>query len=711
MTGCFPGFGFTASGMLGGKEKIGNFVAGYRIEEMSVLTILMLVSSLVIPDSLPSEELEEVVVTGQGARARIAETRLGAEHLELTRLAKMPRMFGENDLVKSLAMMPGVRSEGDGGGGFEVRGGTSAQNLIMLDGITLFNPSHVMGVFSTFNEDAISGATLFKGPIPPCYGNALSSVLEAGMSAGNMNRYHASFTVGILAAKASASGPIVRDKLSFAVSARRSYADMFVAMIPKFRGTVMNFYDVTAKLRYVPSENHRLDLSFIMSQDNMAIKDVMGMYWGNLGASLNWTARGSDRTTFTTTLTGTSYSPLMTNMMLETDQKLHEYIRLGAVNEKVNIAINESHALELGVRSEFMRVKSAEMEINGMKMKEVRSVWQNALWGNYDVDIMSNFTLSAGVRLSLSSVCGGERFHEFAAPGEKVPDFSSKYYWMIEPRLSLKYEINPCHSLRAGASRTSQDIHSIRSSATSFPFDRYALISANIKPEVSAQYGVGYSGMTPRGDFDWSVELYYKEMANVYDFRDGCNMFSRISLESIILGGRGRSYGAEFMIRKNTGSLTGWISYTISKTLTRIDGINDGKWYDATNDRRNDITVAATYKFNDRWSASASWVYSSGHPLTAPDVKYELSGITCYYYSGRNRYKTPPTHRLDLSATYSHQGKKLTYEWTFGVYNAYNRYNPYMVYFRNDPEQPGMTQCVTQAMFGIVPSVSYTLKF
>lgn len=224
------------------------------------------------------------------------------------------------------------------------------------------------------------------------------------------------------------------------------------------------------------------------------------------------------------------------------------------------------------------------------------------------------------------------------------------------------------------------------------------------------QYGIGYAGMTADGMFDWSAEGYYKSLRNVYDYQDGRTMFSQVNIESIILGGRGRSYGLEFMFRKNVGRLTGWISYTLSRTRTRIPGINDGRWYDASNDRRHDLSLAAVFRLSDRWSLSGSWIFSSGQPLTAPDVKYELDGTTCYYYSQRNGYRTPPVHRLDLSATWTRPGRHFDTQWSFGIYNAYCRYNPYIVYFEDDPSKPSGTRAVQQSLFGLVPSISYTIK-
>lgn len=663
------------------------------------------------PDSTGSRELNEVVVTGNSALQRISNMRLGAERLELSRLVQAPSFGGENDIIKSIALLPGVHSEGDGGGGFEVRGGNASQNLVLLDGISLYNPAHVMGIFSTFNDNAIGGATLYKGPIPATYGGASSSVLETILAPGDMEHFHGSGTIGILAAKIKAEGPIVKDKLSFAVTGRRSYVDAFLKMIPKYRSTVMNFYDVTAKLRYRPSSTHLIDASFFISHDNMAVGKLMGMYWGNLGASVNWTARASDRVSFCTTASFTHYDPKMEMNIMDLDQTMRTFIHNYSLNEKIRYNITDSHSLEFGYRSQMLKVKSGEWKLNSSNEKEIRSLWENSIWADYTCLFGEKFSVNLGARLNVSTILTGNKFHNFMSSGEETNQFDEKTYVDAEPRAGLKYSITPLHNIKAGFGMSSQNLHAIRSSATSFPFDRYALTSAVIKPERSMQYGIGYSGMTESGAFDWSAEGYYRNISNVYDFMDGRGAFSDIVLENIIAGGKGRSYGAEFMLRKNTGRLTGWIAYTISHTQTRIPGINDGKWYNSTNDRRHDFSITAIYKISDNWDISGSWIFSSGQPLTAPDVKYEIAGETCYYYSKRNSYMTPATHRLDLAATYTHVGKKFTYQWAFGVFNAYCRYNPYIVYFEDDPSKPSGTRAVQQSMYGIVPSVSYTLKF
>ena len=662
-------------------------------------------------DSVAEKRLEELTVTGNSARQRIENVRIGAERLELCQLSKLPSFGGENDIIKSISLLPGVRSEGDGGGGFEVRGGSAYQNLTLLDGIALYNPSHVMGIFSTFNDDALGSATLFKGPFPTMYGDATSSVLETTLMPGDMQSYHGSITVGILAAKLKAEGPVVKEKLSFAVTARRSYVDAFLKMVPKYRSTVMNFYDITAKLRYRPSESHIVDASFFLSHDNMAISDLMGLYWGNLGTALNWTARPSDRWSFVTTGSMTRFEPKMSMDIMDLDQTMWTYIHNYNISEKIHWQADENHSLDLGLRSELLQVKSAEWKLNHMTEREIRSLIDNAIWADYNGRFADRLAITAGIRLNTASALSAPHWHSYISSEGKPNRFDAKTYFGIEPRINIKYEISDLHNVKAGIGSTSQNLHAIRSTTTSFPFDRYALTSAVVKPERSLQYALGYAGMTESGAFDWSAETYYRDIENVYDFKDGKTSFSDIVLDDIILGGKGRSCGLELMFRKNSGRLTGWVAYTLSRTQTKIPGINDGQWYDASNDRRHDIAVTAIFRINDRWNISGNWIFLSGQRLTAPDVKYEIGGETCYYYSRRNAYKAPPTHRLDLSATFTHKGPRLTYEWAFGVYNAYCRYNPYVVFFRDDPDSPSGTQAVSQAMYGLVPSVSYSLSF
>lgn len=662
-----------------------------------------------------AQRLNEVVVTGQSALQRISNLQLGAEKLEIKLLEKAPVLFGEVDIIKSITLLPGVRQDSEGWGGYMVRGGTSSQNLVQLDGATIFNPTHVMGIFSTFNEDALGGATLYKGLMPAAYGGATASALDMTLASGDMERWHASGTIGLLAAKLSAGGPIVRDRLSLSVSARRSYVDAFLKIVPKYRSTVMHFYDVNAKLSYRPRANDYIDLSLSTSHDNLGISSIMWMDWGNLAASAKWTARRGDSWHFITTGAWTGFTSDMWMDIMNSRQRLDEFIRTGSVNHRAIFTLSDNHELEAGARSELFMVKSAEWTVNSIHERDIRSGWANDLWLSYQGDIAPRLSLNGGVRLSLFSVLRGHSFTAFesfyAPAADEGPDGIVRTYVRAEPRLSVKYAISERGAIKAGVTSSSQNLHAIRMSSSSFPFDRYAITSATVRPERAVQYSAGYTATDKAGQWEWSAEAYYKAMRNVYDTRSGVNILANINLEDLILGGRGRSCGLELMLRKNRGRLTGWVAYTLSKTQTRIAGINEDRWYDASNDRLNDLNIVAMFSLTDRWSLSASFLYASGQALSIPDAKYQLSGATVYYYEKRNAYRTPPTHRLDISARYSGRGKRLAYEWNVGIYNLYNRYNPYMIYFENDPSKPSGTRAVQYSMYGLVPSVSYTLKF
>lgn len=676
---------------------------------ISSLQVFISLRAQEVSDSIEVYQLEEIVITDQSARNRI-QALPGSESLELTKLALTPQLFGEPDIIKSITLLPGVHAEAEGAGGFEVRGGNAYQNLVLMDGMTLYNPSHMMGIFSTFNEDAMSQAVLHKGPIPASFGSASSSVLETQMKPGDLNKYHFFGTIGILNAKVAAEGPIVKDKLSFAVAARRSYVDLFLGLIPKYKGTVMNFFDINAKVRYDINENNIINFSFFTSRDNLAVKDVMELHWGNLSGSINWWSN-RESWNFYTTMSVTQFTNNMGSSLMDSNNTLKEHIKSFSLNERMTYDITENQKLELGFRSELLNVKSGEVSSGNTRQKEIRSGWLNSVWVAYEGSFIDRIRVNFGLRGSLFSSISSPYFHAFEAFNEVTPDFSSKTYFNLEPRLGLRILLNDCHNINGGVSFTTQDIHGIRATMTTFPFDRYALSSANIKPEKACQFTLGYAGMTVQGAWDWSAEVYYKSMNNVYDYKDGVGMFSRINLESLILGGKGRSYGLELMLRKNFGKLSGWVAYTLSKTETKISGINDGRWYRASNDRRNDISVVALYQFNDRWTTSASWTFSSGRPLTAPDEKYVIDGLTCYYYSERNSYMTPSSHRLDISATYTKVGKKTTSILSFGFFNAYAHYSPFVIYFEDDPSKPSGTRAVQQSLFGIVPSISYTIKF
>jgi hypothetical protein len=370
-----------------------------------------------------------------------------------------------------------------------------------------------------------------------------------------------------------------------------------------------------------------------------------------------------------------------------------------------------------GFETDYTQLKSAEWDIDYLHQREKRNAWMNSLWVNDEWKLSNRLDLSAGLRLHLFTVLGGSPYYQIDRQGNITETMNPgsgefvKTYTDVEPRVSLKWALSRRHSLKVGYSRTSQDIHAIRGSSASMPFDRYTMTSNIVSPERADQVAAGWTGITPTGDYDFSAEVYYKNIDNVYDYRDGKSFHSEIEIERLLLGGKGRAYGLELCAHKNEGRLTGWLSYTLAWSENKIEGINGGDWYTASNDRRHDIALVGMYQLSKRWELSAVWRYNTGQALTAPSAKYEVDGHTYYYYAERNGYRAPAYHRLDLSATYSREVGKTTQQWAFGLYNAYNRYNPYVITFENDDERPSGTKTVQTSLFGIIPSVSFTIKF
>jgi hypothetical protein len=664
-----------------------------------------------------SDTLQEITVTSRSAQKRVQETQIGVEKIDVATLAKVPALFGEKDIIKSIQLLPGVKSEGDGAGGYQVRGGTSSQNLILLDGATVYNAGHLMGLFSTFNDDALNNASLYKGLVPAQLGGGTSSVFDISTRAGDMQRYHLSGTIGLLSAKVLAEGPIVKDKASFLLTGRRSYMDLFLLATEDYKNNTMNFYDVNMRLNFRLSKKDMLAVSFFRGRDNMGLEDFMNMNWGNTSATANWLHTFGDHHYANTQFVFSHFSDDVGIKLMNIDYAMKGFIRHLTLHHHHVWEPTDRHRLNIGFESTYLQLQSAEWDINLLHQREKRNAWTSAVWINDEWRIAKNLELSAGLRLHLFTVLGGSPYYVIGAEGEILetlhPACGSfvKTYADVEPRVSAKLSLGERHSLKLGYSRTSQDIHAIRAASMSMPFDRYTMTSNIVKPEQADQVALGWVGITRGSGYDFSAEVYYKNIRNVYDYRDGKTFFSEIEVERLLLGGKGRAYGLELCAHKNLGRLTGWASYTLSWVENKIEGINGGQWYTAGNDRRHDIALVAMYQLSRKWELSGTWRYNTGQALTAPSAKYDVNGTTYYYYAERNGYRAPAYHRLDLSATYTKQRRQLTHILAFGVYNAYCRYNPYIISFENDDKKPSGTKTVQTSLFGIIPSISYTIKW
>ena len=687
-------------------------------KQLLLLALFIPITAVAQTEDVSREDtLREVTVTSRSAEKRISEVQIGVEKVEVATLAKVPALLGERDIVKSIQLLPGVKSEGEGSGGYQVRGGTSSQNLMLLDGATVYNAGHLMGLFSAFNDEALANASLYKGLVPAQLGGGTSSVFDIDTRSGDMQRYHFSGTMGLLSAKVMAEGPIRRDGSSFLFAGRRSYLDMFLKASKDYKDNTMNFYDMNVRLNFRLSPQDFLNLTFFRGRDNMGIDELLDMTWGNTTVTANWLHTFSDKLYANTMLAYTDFSNDVGIDMMNIHYTMAGYIRHLVLNHRQVWTPTKRHRVNYGFETDYTQLKSAEWDIDYLHQREKRNAWMNSLWVNDEWKLSNRLDLSAGLRLHLFTVLGGSPYYQIDRQGNITETMNPgsgefvKTYTDVEPRVSLKWALSRRHSLKVGYSRTSQDIHAIRGSSASMPFDRYTMTSNIVSPERADQVAVGWTGITPTGDYDFSAEVYYKNIDNVYDYRDGKSFHSEIEIERLLLGGKGRAYGLELCAHKNEGRLTGWLSYTLAWSENKIEGINGGDWYTASNDRRHDIALVGMYQLSKRWELSAVWRYNTGQALTAPSAKYEVDGHTYYYYAERNGYRAPAYHRLDLSATYSREVGKTTQQWAFGLYNAYNRYNPYVITFENDDERPSGTKTVQTSLFGIIPSVSFTIKF
>ena len=670
-------------------------------------------------DTIRTQHLEEVVVTSNGALQRVQSVQAGAEQLQLKELTSTPSLFGENDIMRSLQLLPGIKAESDASSSFQVRGGTAAQNLVLYDNAPVRNVGHLAGLFSTFNDDALGSATLYKGLLPAQFGGASSAVLDITGRTGDKQNLHGGLSIGLLSAKAMLEGPIVKDKASFLITARRSYLDAFLKLSKNYRNNALYFYDVNAKADWTITKRDQLFLTFFTGFDRTAIEDMIDIRWRNIAASMKWLHHiNSSGSNAQTTLFHSDYETDNGIDMFGINVWFNGHIRQESLRHDLHLELG-NHKLDIGLQTSLLNVKSAEWQIVNKHDKEQRRAWENAAWLNGIFKFSESLTASAGLRLSGFSPMGGSLYYDIDEKGE-IDWFYSygknqivKTHLNLEPRVSLNYKfsiLGSQFSIKSAYARSTQNIHALRNQNTTTPFDRYTISSNIVDPEIADQVSLGIFAMTPSQEYDFSLEGYYRKVKNVLDYRDGKSFSSEIEIERLILPGEGKGYGVEMSARKNTGRLTGWLSYTLSWSKTRIDGINGSRWYDANNDRRHDISIAAMYRLSKRWTLNAAWLFNTGQAFTAPSGKYQIEDNWIYYYAERNGYRAPDYHRLDVSAVWKKKYRRTTHEWAISIYNLYNHYNPYLINF-DDSENGARTRAKQYSLFGIVPSVTFNVNF
>jgi hypothetical protein len=663
----------------------------------------------------------EVVVSGERSDKNVTSTVMSSNKLEMREVKSIPVLLGEKDILKTIQLLPGVQSAGEGNTGYYARGGGLDQNLILLDEAPIYNPSHALGYLSVFNSDAIKDVTLITGGIPAEYGGRLSSVLDIRTNDGNMKDYGASGGVGLLAARLTLQGPIVKDEGSFMISGRRTYADIFLKLSSDttINRTSLYFYDLNAKANYTLGEKDRIYLSGYLGKDNLDYPDVIGLRWGNTTATARWNHVFGDQFFSNTTVTFSDYQ--YTNIVGASTSQYEITSGIKDVNGKIDLQyfMNATSMFKFGVNAIYHTFMPGSVtagptsSANSVSL-EHRYALENAAYLAHEFEPLPGFKINYGLRASMFSLMGPGHTLTYDEYGDIIDTagFGSgkviKTYASLEPRFSATYLIDEASSVKGSYTRTAQYLHLLSNSTTANPSDLWVPSSNNVKPQFADQVAVGYYRNFAENEFESSVELYYKNMLNLIDYKNGADLQINPTVESLLVPGRGWSYGAEFLIRKRAGRLSGWVGYTWSKTQEQFPLINRGAVFPARQDRTHDISVVTIYDLNATWNFSAVWVYNTGNAVTFPAGNYWIDNRLVPYYTERNGYRMPAYHRLDLSATWK-LGERSNLN--FSIYNAYDRMNAYAIYFRQNRTDPTKTEAVQITLFPIIPSVTYNFNY
>lgn len=611
-----------------------------------------------------AQSLRSVTITANSKQRNLSTPQMGMEQLTTKEMKNIPVLLGEKDVLKTIQLLPGIKSAGDGNSGFYVRGGAADQNLILLDEAPVYNASHLFGFFSTFNSDAIKDLTVYKGGMPAQYGGRLSSVLDIKMNDGNNQDYNVSGGIGLISSKVNIEGPLQKDKSSFLVSARRTYVDLFLRLSKdsSIKNNSLYFYDLNAKLNYQLSKRDRLFASGYFGADNLVVGNNFGLKWGNATGTLRWNHIFSSKLFSNTSLIFSNYDYKINVKNGANDVNIFSQIRDWNLKEELQYYASQQHNLRIGFNTIYHTMRPGEISstvqsnFNSSRLQQ-RYSWENAVYVSDVWKATDKLDLSYGARLTAFSILGEGNFFDIDKDGNildtlhyKSGDFV-KTYINLEPRLAVSYKLTSISSIKASYARNVQNLHLISNSTSSSPTDRWVASTNIIKPEISDQVSLGYYKNIAGNKYELTVETYYKTMQHQIDYRDGANVLNNDAIETQLLFGKGRAYGMEWLMKKKAGRFTGWVSYTLSKTERLIDGINSGQWYNSRQDRTHDIAVVGMYQLGEKWSVSASWVYYTGDAVTFPSGKYLINNTVYYYYTERNGYRMPAYHRLDLGAT------------------------------------------------------------
>lgn len=674
-----------------------------------------------------SKNIEEVVITAERKNENVVNTEMSTMKLQAKDIKKIPALFGEIDVIKAMQLLPGVQSTGEGFSGFNVRGGSPDQNLILFDEATVYNASHLMGFFSVFNNDAVKDLKLYKGDIPAEYGGRLSSLLDIRMKEGNQKEWHATGGLGLISSRLTVEGPIIKDKLSVLVAGRRTYADLFLLLSSDdaVKSNQLYFYDLNLKANYRISDKDRIFVSGYFGRDILNFGDMFGFNWGNNTLTTRWNHLFSEKLFSNFSFIYSKYNYIMESGTSASGFEWTSDLEDFKIKADFNYYPNPNNTIKFGLEAIHHQFNPGfarslgDSSDNSLRMPESRAL-EYAIYLSNEHKLTKRLTANYGLRLSAFQNMGESTVYNFDDSYQKIDsttyedwDIFNTFYG-LEPRLSLNYTLNQRSSIKTSYSRTKQYVHLASNSTAGSPLDVWLPSSPNIEPQLANQVALGYFRNFLNDYYETSVEVYYKDMENQIDFRDHAELMLNPELEGEFRVGDAWSYGAEFLIRKQQGKFTGWISYTLSKAERKIPEINSGRVYSSSYDRPHNLALVGNLELGKRWIIAATWVYATGAPVTFPTGRYEQGNMIIPIYSDRNSYRMPDYHRMDLSVTLKgkdNPNKRLHSELNLSIYNVYNRHNAWMIYFGQDENYPGITTAEKVYVFPIIPSLTWNFTF
>ncbi|ELR69419.1 TonB-dependent receptor [Fulvivirga imtechensis AK7] len=683
-----------------------------------------------------SLELNEVVVSGEAADVNVKSTDLGRSVLTLETIKELPKIGGETDIFKTITLLPGVSSVGEASSGLNVRGGNFDQNLVLFAEIPLYNPSHMFGFFSGINSDVISDLTIYKGTIPAKFGGRSSAVVKIDQSPGSFTKWRGTATAGIISSKLKVDGPVVPEKLSISVAGRVSYVNWLLNTVKNadFRNSSTSFYDVNAGLTYSPGNSDVIKYAFYRSFDEFNLASDTVNQWINMGQSLSWSHSFSDKLMSEMVVFDSRYNFSINNNTGASKFDLSSEIIDRSVKLNFDYKIEDTNLLNIGAQTTYRSIDPGEIRpvgesnINYKKIMDEQAI-EAAVHFSHDIQIGRFLGLTYGVRYNVYKYLGERAVNEYdpLLPRSEESIISNEYfnkgdviydYDDFLPRLGLRISFNETTSLKLGYSEMNQFIQVITNTASISPVNIWKLSDGFTGVQEVSQYSVGLFKNLFDNSIETSIEAYYKDIDNVIDYKDGADLLLNDNLETELLIGEGEAYGIEFYLKRNKGKVRGWVSYTYSRSLRKVEGayeqtrINNGKWFPSNFDKPHDFTAVCNYMPNPFLTLSTIFTYSTGRPVTLPSAKFEYMDQQLAYFDSRNGSRIPDYHRLDLSITFKSRSTKKVFngEWNFTVYNVYGRQNAYSVFFDDRPGSPPQAYklSVLNAPF---PSLSYTLNF